>query len=87
MGQPDFGQSTAYPAPPVPHSLHDDDADVVDGDLTEALNDGLPVEPVVEPEPQLEPEPALPLGCRWKVPLTRVHNPSRRIPPISRSAG
>ena len=21
-------------------------------------------------------EPALPLGCRWRVPLTRVHNPS-----------
>ena len=21
---------------------------------------------------ELEPEPALPLGCRWRVPLTRV---------------
>ena len=46
--------------------------DVVDGDLVEALDDGLPIEPTVEPEPK----PALPLGCRWRVPLTRVHNPS-----------
>ena len=59
MGRPDFGRSTAYPAPPVPHALHDDDANVVDGDLTEALDDGLLVELVVEPDP----EPALPLGC------------------------
>ena len=72
MGRPDFGRSAAYPAPPVPHALHDDNANVVAGDLAEALNDGLPVEPTVE----LEPEPALPLGCRWRVPLTRVHNPS-----------
>ena len=72
MGRPDFRQSAAYPAPPVPHALHDDDVDVVDGDLAEALDDGLPVEPVVE----LEPELALPLGYRWRVPLTRVHNPS-----------
>ena len=28
MGRPDFGQSTAYPTPPVPHSLHDDDANL-----------------------------------------------------------
>ena len=55
MGRPDFGWSTAYHAPPVPHALHDDDADVVDGDLVEALDDGLQVEPAVEPEP----EPAL----------------------------
>ena len=72
MGRPDFGRSAAYLAPPVPHALHDDDVDVVDGDLAEALDDGLPVEPVVEPEL----EPALPLGCRWRVPLTQVHNPS-----------
>ena len=54
-------------------SLHDDDAnvDVVDGDLVEAVHDGLPVEPTAE----LELELALPLGCRWRVPLTRVHNP------------
>ena len=58
MGQPDFGRSAAYLAPPVPHALHDDDADVVNGDLVEALDDGLSVEPVVEPEP----EQALPLG-------------------------
>ena len=56
MGRPDFGRSAAYPAPPVPHALHDDDADVVDGDLAKTLDDGLPVEPVVEPEP----EPAIP---------------------------
>ena len=74
MGRPDFGRSAAYPAPPVAHALHDDDVDVVDGDLAEAVNDGLPVEPEVELE--LELEPALPLGCRWRVPLTLVHNPS-----------
>ena len=77
MGRPYFGGSSAYPAPPVAHALHDDDADVVDGDLVEAVDDGLPVELAVEPEPKLEPEPepALPLGCRWRVPLTLVHNP------------
>ena len=74
MGRPDFGRSAAYPAPPVPHALHDDDADVVDGDVAEALDDGLPVEHAVEPEPN--PELALLLGCRWRVPLTWVHNPS-----------
>ena len=72
MGRLDFGRSAAYLAPPVPHALHDDDADVVDGDLTEACGDGLPVKHAVEPEA----EPALPLGCRWRVPLTRVHDPS-----------
>ena len=70
MGRPNFGRSVAYPTPPVPHALHDDDANVVDGDLAEALDDGLPVEHAVELER------ALPLGCRWRVPLTRVHNPS-----------
>ena len=60
MGRLDFRRSAAYPAPPVAHALHDDDADVVDGDLSEVVDDGLPVEPVVEPEL----EPALPLGCR-----------------------
>ena len=55
MGRPDFGRSAAYPAPPVPHALHDDYADVVDRDLAEALDYGLPVEP--------ELEPTLPLGC------------------------
>ena len=78
MRQLDFGQSAVYRAPPVPHALHDDDADVVDGDLAEALDDGIPVEPAVE----LEPKPALPLGCRWRVPLTRVHNPSGVLPNI-----
>ena len=73
MGRPDFGRSTTYPAPPVPHALHDDNADVVYGDLAEALDNGLLVEPIVEPEP--EPEPALPLRCRWRIPLIRVHNP------------
>ena len=52
----------------------DADAYVINGDLVEVVHDGLPVEPAVEPE--LEPESALPLGCRWRVPLTRVHNPS-----------
>ena len=42
------------------------------------MDDGLPVEHGVQPEPELkvEPEPALLLGCRWRVPLTRVLNPS-----------
>ena len=72
MGRPDFGRSAVYQAQPIPHALHDDNADVVNGDLVEVLDDGLPVEPAVEPEL----EPTLPLGCRWRVPLTRVHNPS-----------
>ena len=45
--------------------------DVVDYDLAEVIDDGLPVKPTVEPDP----ESALPLGCRWRVPYTRVHNP------------
>ena len=72
MGQPDFGRSIAYPTPPIAHALHGDDADVVDGDLAQAVDDGLPVEPAIEPKP----EPALLLRCRWRVPLKRVHNPS-----------
>ena len=60
MGRLDFVRPTTYPAPLVAHALHDDDVDAVDGDLAEAVDDGLPVEPAVEPEP----EPALPLGCR-----------------------
>ena len=63
----------AYPAPPLPHALHDDDVDVVDGDVAEGLNDELLVEHGVQPE--VEPEPTLLLGCRWRVPLTRVFNP------------
>ena len=74
MGRPDFGRSTTYPAPLVPHALHDNDVDVVDRDLAKALDNGLLIEPAVEPEPELEP--ILQLGCRWRVPLTRVHNPS-----------
>ena len=75
MGRPDFGRSTLYPAPPLPHALHDDD---VDGVVAEGLDDGLPVEHGVqlEPQPEVEPEPPVPLGCRWRVPLTRVLNPS-----------
>ena len=59
----------------MPHALDDDDVDDV---VTEGLDDGLPVENGVqlEPQPEVEPEPALPLGCRWRVPLTRVLNPS-----------
>ena len=75
MGRPDFGRSALYPTPPLPHALHDDD---VDGVVAEGLDDGLPVEHGVqlEPQPEVEPEPAVPLGCRWRVPLTRVLNPS-----------
>ena len=64
MGQPDFGRPVAYPTPPIAHALHDDDADVVDGDVAEYIDDGLPA----------ELKTTFPLGCRWKVPLTRVHN-------------
>ena len=72
VGRPDFGRPTTYLAPSVTHALHDDDAnaDVIDGDLVEAVNDGLPIEPAVELEPVLL------LGCRWRVPLIWVHNPS-----------
>ena len=70
MGRPDFGRPAAYPTPPVAHTLHDDDADVVNGYVVEAVYDVLPAELAVKPEP------AFLLGCRWKVPLTRVHNPS-----------
>ena len=70
MGRPDFGLLAAHPAPPVAHALHHDDIDVVDGDVAEAIHNGLPADAAAKPEP------ALPLGCRWRVPLTWVHNPS-----------
>ena len=70
----DFGRPHADPAPPPTHALHDADADVGDGDLPEAFHDGLPAQPAAEPEVELEVELALPFGCRWRVPLTRVHN-------------
>ena len=75
MGRPDFGRSAPFPAPPFPHALHDKD---VDGVVAEGMDDGLPAEHVVQPEveAEVEPEPALPLGCRWRVPLTRVLNPA-----------
>ena len=59
----------------MPHTLHDDDGE---GDVAEGLDDGLPVEHGVQPEPkpEVEPEPTLLLGCRWRVPLTQVFNPS-----------
>ena len=68
MGQPNFGRPIAYPAPPVAHALHDDDTNVVDRDVAEAIDDGLSVEPVAGPEP------TLPLWCRWRVSFTRVYN-------------
>ena len=66
MGRPNFGTPTSYPAPPIAYALHDDDVDVVYGDVAEAVHDGL----------SAEPKPTLPLGCRWRVPLIWVHNPS-----------
>ena len=68
MGQPNFGRPTAHPAPPITHALHDDDVNVVDGDIVEGIHDGLPAEVVAEPKL------AFSLGCRWRVLLTRVHN-------------
>ena len=42
-----MGRSAEYPSPLVAYALHDDDADadadVVDGDLAEAIHNGLPV--------------------------------------------
>ena len=46
MGRLDFGRSTPYLAPPLPHALHDDD---VDGVVTEGLDDGLLVEHMFNP--------------------------------------
>ena len=66
MGRLDFRRLAAYSAPPVAHALHDNDVDVVDGHVAKVVHDGL----------QAEPEPALSLGCRCRVPLTQVHNPS-----------
>ena len=63
MGRLNFGQPAA---PPVTHDLHDDDANVIDEDVAKAVYDGL----------LAEPKPTLPVGCTWRVPLTRVHNPS-----------
>ena len=59
----------------MPHALHDDDTD---GVIAEGLDDGLPVEHGVQPEPDLavKPKLAILLGCRWRVPLTQVLNPS-----------
>ena len=70
MGLPDFRRLAPYPAHPVSHALHDDNVDVVDGDVVKAVDDGLQIEPAAEPKP------ALPLGCRWRVPLTWVNNVS-----------
>ena len=59
MGRPDFGRPAT---PPIPHHLHYD-GDVVDGDAVKGLQHGLPAEPID------------PLGFRWRVPLSWVHNP------------
>ena len=72
VGRLDNGQPHADPAQPPTHALNDADADVGDGDLHEAVHDGLSAQPAAE----LEVELALPFRCRWRVPLTRVHNPS-----------
>ena len=61
MGRLDFRRPAA---PPVAYALHDDDTDVIDGEVAEVVNNGLPTELTAEPEP------ALPLGCRWRVLLT-----------------
>ena len=42
-----MGQPVVHLAPPVAHALHDDDTDVVNGEVAEVVD---------------EPEPALPLG-------------------------
>ena len=45
MGRPNFWRPTAYLAPSVAHALHDDDVDVVDGDVVEAVHNGLLAQP------------------------------------------
>ena len=65
MGRPDFGRPTT---PLVPHHLHDD------GDPVEGIQYGLPAEPEVQAKPAKR-EPVDPLGFRWRVPLSWVHNP------------
>ena len=59
MGRPNFRRPAAHPTPSIAHALHDDDVDVVDGDVAKGVHDGLPVEATTEPEPTL-----------WRVPLT-----------------
>ena len=76
VGRPDFGRPHVDLAPPPAHALHDADVDVGDGDLPKAVHDGLPAQPSAEQEVEPEVELALPFRCRWRVPLTRVHNPS-----------
>ena len=44
MGRPNFRGLAAYPATPIAHVLHDDDIDVVDGDVAKAVHDGLPAQ-------------------------------------------
>ena len=76
VGRPDFGRPHVDPTPPPTQTLHDVDANVGDRDLPEVVHDGLPAQLAAEPEVEPEVELALPFGCRWRVPLTRVHNPS-----------
>ena len=57
MRRLDFGRPTACPAPLVAHALYDNDVDVVNGDIAEAVHDRLPTEP--------EPETVLPLGGEY----------------------
>ena len=70
VDRPNFGRPHVDPTPPPAHALHDAYADVEDGDLLEAVHDGLPAQPAVEPKVEPEVELALPFGCRWRVPLT-----------------
>ena len=71
MGRPDFGRPTALP---IPHHLHDDN-NAIDGDTVEGIQHGLLVELEVQAE-LIEREPVNPLGFRWRVPFSWVHNPS-----------
>ena len=48
MGQLDFGRPTAHLAPPVAHALHDENIDVVDGDVAEVVHNGLPVKSTID---------------------------------------
>ena len=54
MGQPDFGRYQQHILVPlVAHALHDDNVNVVDGNVAEGVHNGLPAEAMAELEPAL----------------------------------
>ena len=70
MGRANFGRPIT---PPIPHHLHND-GDTIDRDIVEGIQHELPVKPEVQAK-QAKCESTDPLGFRWRVPLSWVHNP------------